>query len=62
MLDPPRKVFSMVLVSSGSGSRGGGEIFLIYPAKALSDRGPSAVVWVHDHRRMDESRAFQRSS
>jgi glycosyltransferase involved in cell wall biosynthesis len=44
----------ILLASSGSGSRGGGEIFLIYLAKALSDRGHSVVVWVPRHRRMDE--------
>jgi glycosyltransferase involved in cell wall biosynthesis len=44
----------IVLASSGSGSRGGGEIFLVYLAKALSDRGHSVVLWVPDHRRMDE--------
>jgi glycosyltransferase involved in cell wall biosynthesis len=44
----------ILLASSGSGSRGGGEIFLVYLAKALSDRGHSVVVWMPNHRRMDE--------
>jgi glycosyltransferase involved in cell wall biosynthesis len=43
-----------LLVSSGSGSRGGGEIFLEYLAKALTDRGHEVTVWIPDSARMDE--------
>jgi glycosyltransferase involved in cell wall biosynthesis len=44
----------VLLVSSGSGSRGGGEIFLEYLAKALTDRGHEVTVWIPDAARMDE--------
>jgi glycosyltransferase involved in cell wall biosynthesis len=44
----------ILLVSSGSGSRGGGEIFLIYLGRALAARGHSIVTWMPTHRRMDE--------
>lgn len=44
----------ILLASSGSGSRGGGEIFLAYLAEALAVRGHSVVLWVSDHPRMDE--------
>jgi glycosyltransferase involved in cell wall biosynthesis len=44
----------VLLVSSGSGSRGGGEIFLEYLAKALTDRGHEVTVWIPDGARMDE--------
>ena len=40
----------MLLVSSGSGSRGGGEIFLEYLAKELTDRGHEVAVWIPDSR------------
>ena len=42
------------LVSSGSGSRGGGEIFLEYLGKGLVDRGHEVLVWLPSHPRMDE--------
>jgi glycosyltransferase involved in cell wall biosynthesis len=44
----------VLLVSSGSGSRGGGEIFLEYLAKELTGRGHEVVVWIPDAPRMDE--------
>jgi glycosyltransferase involved in cell wall biosynthesis len=44
----------VLLVSSGSGSRGGGEIFLEYLAKELTDRGHEVTVWIPDAARMDE--------
>src|SRR5215471_6955491 len=44
----------VLLVSSGSGSRGGGEIFLNYLGKGLSDRGHEVVTWIPNHPRMDE--------
>jgi glycosyltransferase involved in cell wall biosynthesis len=44
----------ILLVSSGSGSRGGGEIFLNYLGKGLADRGHEVVMWIPKHARMDE--------
>ncbi|MBK3665348.1 glycosyltransferase family 4 protein [Bradyrhizobium diazoefficiens] len=44
----------ILLVSSGSGSRGGGEIFLLYLGRALAARGHSVMTWMPTHRRMDE--------
>ena len=44
----------VLLVSSGSGSRGGGEIFLYYLGKGLSDRGHDIISWIPSHPRMDE--------
>ena len=44
----------ILLVSSGSGSRGGGEIFLDYLGKGLADRGHQVLVWIPAHPRMDE--------
>lgn len=44
----------VLLVSSGSGSRGGGEIFLDYLGKGLTDRGHEVIVWMPKHPRMDE--------
>src|SRR5262249_17525258 len=44
----------VLLVSSGSGSRGGGEIFLEYLAKELTGRGHDVTVWIPDAPRMDE--------
>ena len=44
----------VLLVSSGSGSRGGGEIFLDYLGKGLTDRGHEVLMWIPDHPRMDE--------
>jgi glycosyltransferase involved in cell wall biosynthesis len=44
----------VLLVSSGSGSRGGGEIFLEYLAKELIGREHEVMVWIPDAARMDE--------
>src|SRR5437773_11979130 len=44
----------VLLVSSGSGSRGGGEIFLDYLGKGLADRGHEVTTWIPAHPRMDE--------
>ena len=44
----------ILLVSSGSGSRGGGEIFLLYLGRALAARDHSIMTWMPTHRRMDE--------
>src|SRR5215470_10168096 len=44
----------VLLVSSGSGSRGGGEIFLGYLGKGLSERGHEVLMWIPKHQRMDE--------
>jgi glycosyltransferase involved in cell wall biosynthesis len=44
----------VLLVSSGSGSRGGGEIFLDYLGRGLADRGHEVLMWIPNHPRMDE--------
>lgn len=44
----------ILFVSSSSGSRGGGEKFLIGLAKALTGIGHETFLWVSDHPRMDE--------
>jgi glycosyltransferase involved in cell wall biosynthesis len=44
----------ILLVSSSSGSRGGGELFLLYLGRALAQRGHTAMLWASDHPRMDE--------
>jgi len=44
----------VLLVSSGSGSRGGGEIFLAYLGKGLADHGHEVMTWIPAHPRMDE--------
>jgi len=44
----------VLLVSSGSGSRGGGEIFLNYLGGALAARGHSVTTWMPAHARMNE--------
>jgi glycosyltransferase involved in cell wall biosynthesis len=44
----------ILLVSSGSGSRGGGEIFLSYLGRGLAARAHSVVMWIPNHPRMDE--------
>jgi glycosyltransferase involved in cell wall biosynthesis len=44
----------VLLVSSGSGSRGGGEIFLEYLTKELGNRGHEVMVWIPNSARMDE--------
>jgi glycosyltransferase involved in cell wall biosynthesis len=44
----------ILLASSSSGSRGGGELYLIYLARALVQRGHSVTLWASTHPRMDE--------
>lgn len=44
----------ILLVSSSSGSRGGGEKFLTGLAKALTGQGHEVALWVSTHPRMDE--------
>jgi glycosyltransferase involved in cell wall biosynthesis len=44
----------ILLVSSGSGSRGGGEIFLDYLGRGLTERGHELLMWMPVHPRMDE--------
>jgi glycosyltransferase involved in cell wall biosynthesis len=44
----------ILLASSGSGSRGGGEIFLYYLSGELTVRGHEVVMWIPNHPRMDE--------
>lgn len=44
----------ILLVSSSSGSRGGGEIFLLYLGQALKERGHAVALWTSSHPRMDE--------
>ena len=44
----------ILLVSSGSGSRGGGEIFLDYLGEGLAERGHEVLMWIPAHQRMDE--------
>jgi glycosyltransferase involved in cell wall biosynthesis len=44
----------VLLVSSGSGSRGGGEIFIDYLGRGLADRGHEVLAWIPIHPRMDE--------
>ncbi len=43
----------VLLISSSSGSHGGGEIFLVYLAEALRARGHVPGLWISDHARMD---------
>ena len=45
---------NVLLDSSGSGSRGGGEIFLVYLGKGLAERGHEVLTWIPAHPRMDE--------
>ncbi|MEM7384237.1 MAG: glycosyltransferase, partial [Verrucomicrobiota bacterium] len=44
----------ILLASSSSGSRGGGEIFLRYLVDALHTKGHEVGLWMADHHRMDE--------
>jgi len=44
----------ILLVSSGSGSRGGGEIFIDYLGQGLAVRGHEVLTWIPEHPRMDE--------
>lgn len=44
----------IVLASSSSGSRGGGELYVLYLGRALAQRGHEVFLWASDHPRMDE--------
>src|SRR5262245_19988178 len=44
----------ILLASSSSGSRGGGEIFLRYLGQGLAQRGHRVIFWCANHPRMDE--------
>jgi glycosyltransferase involved in cell wall biosynthesis len=44
----------ILLVSTSSGSRGGGELCLLYLGRALRERGNQLTLWVSRHARMDE--------
>lgn len=44
----------VLLASSSSGSRGGGELYLVYLGRALAQRGHAVTLWASDHPRMDE--------
>lgn len=45
---------NILLVSSSSGSRGGGELYLLYLGRALVERGHAVTLWASSHPRMDE--------
>jgi len=44
----------ILFASSSSGSRGGGELYLLYLGEALAQRGHEVVLWASKHPRMDE--------
>ncbi len=44
----------ILLVSTSSGSRGGGELCLLYLGRALAARGHLVMLWTSRHPRMDE--------
>lgn len=44
----------ILLVSSSSGSRGGGELYLLYLGRALAERGHTPILWASKHSRMEE--------
>jgi glycosyltransferase involved in cell wall biosynthesis len=44
----------ILFASSSSGSRGGGELYLLYLGRALAQRGHTVLLWASDHPRMDE--------
>ncbi len=44
----------ILLASSSSGSRGGGELYLVYLGRALAQRGHAVTLWASSHPRMDE--------
>ena len=44
----------VLLASSSSGSRGGGELYLVYLGRALAHRGHAVTLWASSHPRMDE--------
>ncbi len=48
----------ILLVSSSSGSRGGGELYQLYLGQALRERGHEVSLWMSTHERMDELAAL----
>ena len=44
----------ILLVSTSSGSRGGGELYLVYLGRSLAARGHEVALWASSHPRMDE--------
>ncbi|MEK0448921.1 MAG: hypothetical protein RL088_1189 [Verrucomicrobiota bacterium] len=44
----------ILLVSSSSSSRGGGELYQLYLGRALRERGHDVSLWMSTHERMDE--------
>ena len=46
----------ILLVSTSSGSRGGGELSLLYLGRALKERGHEVMLFASLHDRMDELR------
>ncbi len=44
----------ILIVSTSSGSRGGGELCLLYLGRALASRRHEVTLWASDHSRMDE--------
>ncbi|HEY2343309.1 MAG TPA: glycosyltransferase family 4 protein, partial [Chthoniobacteraceae bacterium] len=44
----------ILLASTSSGSRGGGELYLVYLGRALAQRGHEVAFWASTHPRMDE--------
>lgn len=44
----------ILLASSSSGSRGGGELYLLYLGEALAQKGHEMILWSSTHPRMDE--------
>ena len=44
----------VLIVSTSSGSRGGGELCLLYLGRALASRGHEVTLWASEHARMDE--------
>ena len=44
----------ILFASSSSGSRGGGETYLVYLGEALARRGHEVMLWTSSHPRMDE--------
>ena len=49
-----QRPIKILLVSSSSGSRGGGELYLLYLGRALAQRGHKVTLWASEHPRMDE--------
>ncbi len=53
---PPRNhgLVKVLLASGSSGSRGGGELYLLYLGRALVELGHQVSLWASSHPRMDE--------